>query len=111
MSVFSGVQAFLDCEIIAIPTKYFPRPRSWTFNKDSPYTQLFDFHIRQFIEKGHYKALEAKYQESKQRCEDIGTLPIDFRICVSAFLTLIFGLALSFISFLFEFVIMKIHLY
>ena len=107
---WSGEQAFLDCEIVAVPTKYFPRPRSWAFKKDSPYTQLFDFYVRQFIEKGHYKALEAKYQESQQRCQDIGTLPIDFRICVSAFLVLIFGLALSFVSFLGEFVMTQIHL-
>ena len=104
MLSYRGTQAFIDCEIIAVPTKYFPRPRAWTFTKHSPYTPLFDFYVRKFVENGHFKALEAKYQESTQKCQDIGTLPIDFRICVSAFLVLIFGLILSSISFLLEFV-------
>ena len=101
--------AFIDCEIIAVPAKYFPRPRAWAFKKHSPYTEIFDFHIRQLIEKGHYKALEDKYQERKQQCQDIGTLPIDFRICISAFLVLILGLSLSFLSLLVETVINQLH--
>ena len=105
----SGVQSFIDCEIIAISAKYFPRPRAWAFNKHSPYTHLFDFYLRQFIEKGHYNALEVKYQERKQQCQDIGTLPIDFRICISAFLVLILGLSLSFISLLVETVVNNIE--
>ena len=81
--------------------KYFPRPRSWAFPKDSPYLKLFDFYMRHFLEKGQYKALEAKYSKGKQVCNQAGGLPIDFTICVTAFLILLAGLILSLlISFL-----------
>ena len=104
-STFRGTQEFLDCEIIAIKPKYFPRPRAWAFPKHSPYLKLFDFYIRNFIEKGKYKALEARYQKGKQKCQDLGGLPIDFRICVTAFLILVSGFFLSFISLLTEFTV------
>ena len=75
--------------------KYFLRPRSWAFPKDSEYMKMFDFYMRHFLEKGQYKALEAKYSMGKQVCNDIGAFPIDFTICVTAFLILLAGLVLS----------------
>ena len=99
---FRGTKDYLDCEIIAIKPKYFPRPRSWAFPKDSPYLKLFDFYMRHFLEKGQYKALEAKYSVGKQVCNDTGGLPIDFTICVTAFLILLTGLMISMLLLLCE---------
>ena len=53
--------------------------------------------MRHFLERGQYKALEAKYSVGKQVCNDTGGLPIDFTICVTAFLILLCGLLISFL--------------
>ena len=84
--------------------KYFTRPYCWPFPKFSPFLDIFNFYISEFIEKGTWNAIINKYGSQPQVCPDMSGKPIEFANCFTAFLTLICGAILSFLLFGLEFV-------
>ena len=86
---------FLNCEIIAIPGKYNFKPFAFGFQKDSPYQGLFDFYVKEMIEKGITKQILDRYQTADQVCPDLSGSSLGFESCFPAFLALIIGMILG----------------
>ena len=81
----------MDCKIVVTEGKYFKRPYAWTFQKNSPYLDIFNFYIQELIQKGQWNAIINKYQAQPQVCPDLSGMPIEFANCFTAFLCLIGG--------------------
>ena len=83
--------------------KYFTRPYGWPFPKFSPFLDIFNFYISEFIEKGTWNAIVNKYKAPPQICPDMSGKPIEFANCFTAFIILICGAILAFLLFGLEF--------
>ena len=83
--------------------KYFTRPYGWPFPKFSPFLDIFNFYISEFIEKGTWNAIVNKYKAPPQVCPDMNGKPIEFANCFTAFIILICGAILAFLLFGLEF--------
>ena len=88
---------YQDCKIVVTEGKYFKRPYAWTFQKHSPYLDIFNFYIQEMIQKGQWNAIINKYQAQPQVCPDLSGMPIEFANCFTAFLCLIGGAFLGII--------------
>ena len=89
--------------IVATEGKYFKQPYGWPFPKFSPFLDIFNFYISEFIEKGSLDAITNKYAPKPQICPDNSGKPIDFSNCFTAFLILISGTVLALLLFGLEF--------
>ena len=94
---------YQDCLIVATEGKYFKQPYGWPFPKFSPFLDIFNFYISEFIEKGSWDAITNKYAPKPQICPDNSGKPIDFSNCFTAFLILISGTVLALLLFGLEF--------
>ena len=65
---------------------------------------IFNFYIREKIEKGNWNAIINRYEPKPQICPDMSGKPIEFPNCFTAFLILIFGAISAFLLFGLEFV-------
>ena len=95
-------QAYLDCEILAIPAKYDYKPFAYAFQKDSPYLGLFNFYLKEMREKGTMKQILTKYEVQGQVCPDLSGKPLDFGAVFTAFIIWVSGLVLALIFFCLE---------
>ena len=77
------------------PGKYFEFPYGWPFPKFSPFLDIFNFYISEFIEKGQWNNINNKYAAQPQVCPDMSGSPIEFPNCVAAFLLLLCGMSLA----------------
>ena len=77
------------------PGKYFEFPYGWPFPKFSPFLEIFNFYISEFIEKGQWNSINNKYAAQPQVCPDMSGSPIEFPNCVAAFLLLLCGMSLA----------------
>ena len=84
----SGTDEFINCKIIAIPSKLDHRYVGWTFQKHSPYLPLFNHYLKMMMEKGIFKNLNNRFQPPPQICPDGAGKPIGFRNSITAFLVL-----------------------
>ena len=99
---------YKKCEIIAIPRKYNFQPLAFGFQKDSPYLDIFNFYLKEMIEKGVMKASSKKYEGLPQICPDLNGAPLGFESCFAAFLALILGLIMAFILMTIEVIVGKL---
>ena len=83
-----GTDEFINCKIIAIPSKLDYRVVGWTFQKHSPYLPLFNHYLKMMMEKGIFKNLNNRFQPPPQICPDGAGKPIGFRNSITAFLVL-----------------------
>ena len=88
---FRSTKEYQDCKIVVTEGKYFKRPYAWTFQKHSPYLDIFNFYIQEKIQKGQWNAVINRYQAQPQVCPDLSGMPIEFANCFTAFLCLIGG--------------------
>ena len=95
--------AYRDCVIVVTEGKYFFRPYGWPFPKFSPFLDIFNFYISEFMEKGQWNAITNKYKALPQVCPDMSGSPIEFPNCIAAFIVLVCGSILAFLLFCFEF--------
>ena len=97
---YRSTKEYQDCKIVVTEGKYFNRPSAWTFQKHSPYLDIFNYYIQEQIQKGQWNALINRYQAQPQACPDLSGMPIEFATCFTAFLCLIGGAfcALVFLS-------------
>ena len=98
-----ATKAYQDCLIVVTEGKYFTRPYGWPFPKFSPFVDIFNFYISEFIEKGQWNAIVKKYSPLPQVCPDMSGTAIEFSNVISAFLILICGAILAFLLFGIEF--------
>ena len=94
---------YQDCLIVATEGKYFKQPYGWPFPQFSPFLDIFNFYISEFIEKGSWDAITSKYAPKPQICPDRSGKPIEFSNCFTAFLILICGAVLALLLFGLEF--------
>ena len=94
---------YQDCLIVATEGKYFKQPYGWPFPKFSPFLDIFNFYINEFIQTGSWDAITNKYEPKPQICPDKSGKPIEFSNCFTAFLILIVGAALALLLFGLEF--------
>ena len=93
----SSFPEYTRCEVIAIPGKYNFLPFAYGFQKDSPYLGMFNFYLKEMIEKGSLKQISEKYETPAQVCPDLSGLPLGFESCFTAFLVLLFGMLIGLI--------------
>ena len=102
LNIFRGSKEFQDCLIVATEGKYNPKPVAWLFQKHSPYLDIFNFYMNEFIEKGTWNAIQSQYRDSPQICPKLSGKPIEITTCFTAFLTLIVGSSIALIIIPFE---------
>ena len=108
VSFFSSSKEFEECLIVATKTKYTGSPIAWAFPKNSPYLDIFNFYIYEFIENGQWDSIQNEYEPKPQVCLDLSGKPIEISITISAFLYLFGGLFFALIVWIFE---CAIHMY
>ena len=59
------------CEILVIPGKYALSPYAFGYQKDSPYAEIFDYHIERMRATGVLDKIKTKYAPSPQECPDL----------------------------------------
>ena len=94
---------YQDCLIVVTEGEYYKHPYGWPFPKFSPFLDIFNFYISEFIEKGSWDAITNKYSPRSQICPNMSGKPIDFSSCFTAFLILICGSILALLLFALEF--------
>ena len=97
------------CEIIAIPKKYNFQPIAFGFQKDSPYLDIFNYYLREMIEKGVMKQISERYKVSQQVCPDFNGSPLGFESCFAPYLILIIGTIMGFLFMIFEIITEKMR--
>ena len=68
LGFYSHTQQFADCKLVASPGKYGIIPTAIAYQKDSPYAEMFDYHIEQMRAAGVLDRITAKYNEPAQKC-------------------------------------------
>ena len=58
------------CEIIDIPHKYDFKPCGMALQKNSPYLEIFDYYLKEIMERGMIEQIESKYEIRPQICPD-----------------------------------------
>jgi len=99
-----ATKEYSDCQILVTEGQYFNRPYAWPFPKHSPFLQIFNFYIGEMFEKGQWNAIQKKYEPMDQVCPDMSGSPIEVSGCIAAFVILVGGAILAFLSFGLEFV-------
>ena len=95
-------QAYADCGIVQIPTKYDLKPLAWGIQQDSPFIGLFNYYTNDMKEKGSFNQILKKYQVQPQVCPDSSGKPLSFGSCFTSFGFLVFGAILAIILFIIE---------
>ena len=90
-------RAFLNCDIIDIPVPYNPVQLAYAIKKQSPYFDLFWYHMMKLQENGDFDITLQHYETQNQICPDYSGEPIKFGQCFTAFLVLIGGLICGFV--------------
>ena len=99
-SIFRVSWEFQKCIIIETEGKYWEAPLAWILQKDSPYTEIFNFYLLEFIEKGQQSSMQKKY--GPQVCSDFSAQPNGFESACTPFLTFFIAIILRFGLLIFE---------
>ena len=89
--------AFLNCDIINIPVPYNPVLLAYAIKKQSPYFNVFWYHMMKLQENGDFDITVQRYETQNQICPDYSGEPIKFGQCFTAFLVLMGGLICGFV--------------
>ena len=88
-------KAYIDCEIVQIPTNYDYKPLAWGIQKDSPFIELFNYYLKDMKEKGTMQQIFEKYESLPQVCPDSSGKAVGMDACFTAFGVLLFGAGIS----------------
>ena len=77
-------------------------PVAWILQKDSSYSEIFNYYLLEFIEKGQWSSMQKKYMAGPQVCPDFSAQPIGFESACTPFLIFIFAIILTFGLLIFE---------
>ena len=67
---------YISCELLAIPAKYGIRSQAFAFQKNSPYLDLFNYHLKAIDESGISDIILERYKSLPQYCPDKSGEPI-----------------------------------
>ena len=90
-------EIYLSCQILDTGTTYMPVQYAWAIRKDSPFFQLFDYHIRTLQETGTFQRYVRSYAGQIQVCPDYSGTPITSTQSFSAFIIMVTGVGISMI--------------
>jgi hypothetical protein len=76
---------------MAIPGKYDFKPYAYSFQKNSPYLELFNFMLKEMKEKGTYDKIAVQNEPLPQYCPDTSGDPLGFDSCITVFLIILVG--------------------
>ena len=68
--LFRNHGLYINCKIVATPSKYDFKPYAYGFQKDSPFLSLFNYYINEMKEKGSLEQIQAQYEPAPQVCPD-----------------------------------------
>ena len=77
-------------------------PVAWILQKDSPHTEIFNYYLLEFIEKGQWSSMQKKYMAGPQVCPDFSAQPIGFESACTPFLIFLIAIILTFGLLIFE---------
>ena len=100
--IFSSLDEYVSCKLIAIPGRYDYKPYAYAFQKDSPYLPIFNHYIKEMQEKGVMDQILEKYAPAPQICPALTGVALGFESCFTAFLVLISGAVLGIILLIVE---------
>ena len=80
---------------------------SFAFPKNSPYAELFDFHLEKFKEKGLITRILDKYPTIHPKCPDLGGTTLGFKSVITTFVPLAFGIFFGIVLFILEKILVK----
>ena len=70
-TLFRSTEEFINCKIVAAPGKYDIKPYAFGYQKDSPFAEMFDYHIEKMRQTGVLDIIKSKYDGVGQRCPDL----------------------------------------
>ena len=69
--MFRTMPEYINCQIVVIPGgKYDFKPYAIGYQKDSPYAEIFDFHIDMLRQTGILQGIVSQYRGAPQQCPD-----------------------------------------
>ena len=80
---------------------------AFAYPKNSPYAEMFDFHLEKFREKGIIAKILEKYQIIRPKCPDLGGTTSGFKSVITTFIPLAFGILFGIILFILEKILVK----
>lgn len=95
-------QAYLDCKIVNILGPLHKSQLAWIVPKNSPYLEIFRYHLQQLKENGIVERYYKMYVVGDQVCPDLSGKPLSLKQCISAFLVFAPGIIFSITWFLLE---------
>ncbi len=102
LAISRAKEAFVNCQVLAIPAKYDFTPLAFALQKDSPYLEAFNYNMKQLIQAGILDQIHKKFASPPQYCPDFSGQALGFNSCITAFLTMIAGASLGILVFLIE---------
>ena len=87
-----ATQPYLDCRIVDTGLPVYSSQLAWTMQKQSPFYQTFNYHVKKLKEIGAVQRYAKKYEGEDQVCPDYSGKPLTFKQCFTAFVILITGI-------------------
>ena len=103
-NVFRTIQELKQCDIIEVKSNgpILNVFRSFAFKKDSPYVNLFNHHLKNFLYNGLIPRTIMRHNAFVQNCPKPETKSIGYQKCLVAFLPMAAGIAISLVLLVFE---------
>ena len=70
-SSFRTTDEFVSCKMIATPGKYDFKSLAFGYQKNSPFADMFDYHIEKMRQTGVLDTINNRYKPSEQKCPDM----------------------------------------
>ncbi len=93
---------YASCKVITVPEKYDYKRRAFGFQKNSPYVELFSYHLKKMKESGILQKIVDSYQVKEQICPDYNGQALDIKSCITAFIIMGIGFGASTIIWILE---------
>ncbi|XP_059082976.1 glutamate receptor ionotropic, kainate glr-3-like [Tigriopus californicus] len=90
------------CEVLTIPKDYFRGDYAFPIQDNSPFKDLFKYHIEILKERGALNQISDRYAPEAQVCPDLSGKSLGFGQCFTAFVALLAGLAVASLALILE---------
>ena len=90
--------SFIDCKIVDTGVTINTFQYAWTIPKNSPFTKVFEYHIRKLQETGLTHRYYQDYKPDDQHCQDLSGMPLAMNQSINVFLILTIGILGSMIT-------------
>ena len=99
---YRTTKEYKKCEIIATRQKYEFKQYSFTFQTDSPYLRLFNYHINRLRDIGGLQKMKTAMEPAPQECPDLTGKPLGLKNCFGAFLVMMVGVGSAIVFLIIE---------